>query len=104
MYFYVSATAHIINLDKSARQMQTRLSALESEVQRLRSLNEKISLSVGSTPEAPSNAVGQSMVHNMERPLSPPPEGISQPQSSHNLVPVTSEPPREDSDGSDDEF
>lgn len=103
MYFYVSATTHIINLDKSARQMQTRLSALESEVQRLRSLNEKISLSVGSTPEAPSN-VGQNMVHNMERPLSPPPEGIQQPQATHNLIPVMGQPPREDSDGSDDEF
>lgn len=90
--------------------MQTRLAALESEVQRLRALNEKISLSVGSTPEASANVVGQTMVHNMERPLSPPPEGAQQaqqphqPQPSHNLVPVTSEPPREESDGSDDGF
>ena len=85
--------------------MQTRLAALESEVQRLRALNEKISLSVSSTPEA-SNVVGQALVHNIERPLSPPPEGIVQPQSQlpHSLVTVTSEPPREDSDGSDDAF
>lgn len=82
--------------------MQTRLAALESEVQRLRALNEKISLSVGSTPEA-SNVVGQALVHNIERPLSPPPEGLVQSQS-HSLVTVTSEPPREDSDGSDDAF
>lgn len=84
--------------------MQTRLAALEGEVQRLRALNEKISLSVGGSPEASGNVVGQTMVHNMERPLSPPPEGAQQPQASHNLVPVTSEPPREDSDGSDGGF
>ena len=95
------ATNYIIQLDKTTRQMQTRLAALEGEVQRLRALNEKISLSVGSTPEASANLTGQPMVHSMERPLSPPPEGIQQPQPSHNLVPVTSEPPREDSDGSD---
>ncbi|KAL5526240.1 hypothetical protein ACEPAG_7579 [Sanghuangporus baumii] len=90
------ATNYIIQLDKTKRQMHTRLAALESEVQRLQSLNEKISLSVGSTPEA----------HNMERPLSPPPEGAVQFQSqpSHSLVAVTSEPPYEESDGSDDAF
>ncbi|THH10961.1 hypothetical protein EW145_g967 [Phellinidium pouzarii] len=93
------ATNYITQLDKSTRQMQTRLAALESEVQRLRSLNEKISLSVGSTPEATSNAVGQPMVHTMERPLSPPPEGVA-----HNLVPVTSEPPHENSSGSEGGF
>ncbi|KAL5495078.1 hypothetical protein ACEPAI_540 [Sanghuangporus weigelae] len=100
------ATNYIIQLDKTTRQMQTRLAALESEVQRLRSLNEKISLSVGSTPEASTNVVGQTMVHSMERPLSPPPEGAVQLQSqpSHSLVAVTSEPPREESDGSDDAF
>lgn len=77
--------------------MQARLLALEGEVQRLRSLNEKITLSVGNTPEAASSILGQPMLHAMERPLSPPPE-------SHNLVPVTSEPPREDSSGSDGGF
>lgn len=77
--------------------MQARLLALESEVQRLRSLNEKITLSVGNTPEAASSILGQSVVHSMERPLSPPPE-------SHNLVSVSSEPPREDSSGSDGGF
>jgi len=65
------ATNYIVQLDKTTRQMQTRLAALESEVQRLRSLNEKISLSVGSTPEA----TGQSLsMHSLDRPLSPPPE------------------------------
>jgi hypothetical protein len=80
--------------------MQTRLQALEAEVQRLRALNEKISLSVGSTPEA---GVGSTVpIHSLERPLSPPPES-SQPQQgqqNHNLVPITGEPPREDSSGS----
>lgn len=84
--------------------MQTRLAALESEVQRLRALNEKITFSVG-TPEASTNAMGQPMpaVHSMDRPLSPPPEGVepqTQLQPQHNLIPVTSEPPREESSGS----
>ncbi|KAL5523410.1 hypothetical protein ACEPAF_6078 [Sanghuangporus sanghuang] len=72
----------------------------------LQSLNKKISLSVGSTPEATTNVVGQIMVHNMERPLSLPPEGAVQLQSqpSHCLVAVTSKPPPEESDGSDDAF
>lgn len=96
----VTATNYIVQLDKSTRQMQTRLAALETEVQRLRSLNEKISLSVGGTPEAMGGGGGPGMVHPMDRPLSPPPEGMTQPPS-HNLIPVTSEPPHEESDGSE---
>ncbi|KAL5512110.1 hypothetical protein ACEPAG_3631 [Sanghuangporus baumii] len=105
MYLFL-ATNYIIQLDKTTRQMQTRLAALESEVQWFQSLNEKVSLSVGSTPEATINVVGQTMVHNMERLLSPPPEGAVQLQlqPSHSLVAVTSEPPYEESDGSDDAF
>ncbi|KAH8120006.1 hypothetical protein DFH11DRAFT_23414 [Phellopilus nigrolimitatus] len=99
------ATNYIVQLDKSTRQMQTRLAALESEVQRLRSLNEKISLSVSSTPEAGSNLTNQPMIHAMDRPLSPPPEGAQQSHPpSHSLIPVTSEPPREDSSGSEGGF
>ena len=93
--------------------MQTRLAALESEVQRLRALNEKISLSVGNTPEG---AVSQGLpVHHLERPLSPPPESVQQQQQQqqqpqqqsqqtlsapHSLVPIQGELPREDSSGS----
>ena len=52
--------------------MQTRLAALENEVQRLRALNEKISLSVGAgSPEGPG--LVQPMPHSIER-MSPPPE------------------------------
>ena len=115
--FCDTATNYIIQLDKSTRQMQTRLAALEAEVQRLRTLNEKISLSVGGTPEAmggggPGNGMAgpAGMVHPMDRPLSPPPEGQQQlapppsqqtQQATHSLIPVTGEPPREESDGSE---
>lgn len=92
------ATNYIIQLDKTTKQMQNRLLALEGEVQRLRSLNEKISLSVGSTPEANG---GPMPIHNLERPLSPPPEtSPSHSQMNHSLVPITGEPTREDSSGS----
>lgn len=90
--------------------MQTRLAALESEVQRLRSLNEKISLSVGNGTEG---AIGQTVpAHHLERPLSPPPETVQQQQltqqqpqpqqapAAHSLVAISGEPPREDSSGS----
>lgn len=91
--------------------MQTRLAALESEVQRLRSLNEKISLSVGSTTPEIGGGMGlqpMSLVHPMDRPLSPPPEGVQhlQPQqqqqlsSAHDLLPVVGDHPNEDSSGS----
>lgn len=89
------ATNYIIQLDKSTRQMQTRLAALENEVQRLRALNEKISLSVGAgTPEGPP--IIQAMPHSIER-MSPPPEN----KTISQLVPVTVQPPREDSSGSE---
>lgn len=79
--------------------MQTRLAALESEVQRLRAINEKISLSVGCTPEAS----GGQPLHPLDRPLSPPPECA---QQTHSLSTVDGEPPLEDDGGnvSDGEF
>lgn len=73
--------------------MQTRLAALESEVNRLRSLNEKISLSVGSTPEASGQSVP---MHMLDRPLSPPPENA--------LVSHEGDQMNEDSGGSDGDF
>ena len=78
--------------------MQTRLAALESEVQRLRALNEKISLSVGGTPEA-NVGLGTDLTihgHNIERPLSPPPESNSQPLA-HSITAMI---PLEESSGS----
>lgn len=101
-----TATNYIVSLDKSTRQMQARLASLEAEVQRLRTLNEKISLSVGGTPEA-GGGMG---VHAMDRPLSPPPEGqqgqgmTAGNSQQHCLVPVTGEPPREESSGSEGGF
>ena len=79
---------------------------LRNEVKRLRSLNEKISLSVGSSPEAGGmGPQAMTLVHPMDRPLSPPPEGIqSQQQTSpHDLIPVAGEHPREESSGSGSE-
>ncbi|EED79691.1 predicted protein [Postia placenta Mad-698-R] len=88
------ACNHITALEKSNRQMQARLAQVESEVGRLRSLNEKISLGVGNTPSP-----GQ--VNMDSRPLSPPPEETKVPaqQQQHQLTSVAGqEPLREDSD------
>lgn len=86
---FASATNHIIALEKSSRAMQARLASVEQEVQRLRSLNEKISLGVGNSPSP-----GQ--VNMDSRPLSPPPEGSQQIQ--HQLTSVVGqEPPGEES-------
>ncbi|KAI0639854.1 hypothetical protein C8Q77DRAFT_1152795 [Trametes polyzona] len=83
------ATNHITSLEKTNRQLQQRLAALEAEVARLRSLNEKISLGVNNTPSP-----GQV---NMEtRPLSPPPEGTqqqSQQQTASQDPPVAESSP-----------
>ncbi|KAN0100248.1 hypothetical protein V8E55_000232 [Tylopilus felleus] len=85
------ATNHIILLEKSTQEMQARLLVLEQEVQRLRAVNEKISLGVTGTPPPTNNNI-----HTVDgRPLSPPPEpGMP----SHSLTHVQGqEPPREDS-------
>ncbi|GBE77473.1 hypothetical protein SCP_0103480 [Sparassis crispa] len=82
------ATNHIVSLEKSNRQLQARLAQIEQEVQRLRSLNEKISLGVGNSP-SPGQLSGMD-----SRPLSPPPEGSQQSQ----LTSVAGqEPPHEES-------
>ncbi|KAI0715100.1 hypothetical protein C8Q76DRAFT_619010 [Earliella scabrosa] len=78
------ATNHIVNLEKTNRQLQQRLATLEQEVSRLRALNEKISLGVTNTP-SPGGHV------NMDsRPLSPPPEGSQGGQ--HQLASVDQPP------------
>lgn len=58
------ATNHIINLEAVNRELQNRLASLESEMGRLRALNEKISL----TSNTPSPGMFEA------RPLSPPPD------------------------------
>ncbi|KAH9858250.1 hypothetical protein C2E23DRAFT_718615 [Lenzites betulinus] len=69
------ATNHITHLEKTTRQLQQRLAALDAEVTRLRSLNEKISLGTSNSPSPGANMD--------TRPLSPPPEGSPQ-QSGQN--------------------
>ncbi|KAH9929695.1 uncharacterized protein B0H18DRAFT_1084052 [Fomitopsis serialis] len=71
------ACNHIVSLEKSNRQLQSRLAQVEVEVVRLRTLNEKISLGV-----------------NVDaRPLSPPPEESQQ----HQLTSVAGQQPPEES-------
>jgi hypothetical protein len=87
----VIATNHIINLEHSTTEMQTRLARLEQEVKRLRAINEKISLGLDSTPSPGNTASLDPMDH---RPLSPPPDG----PMPHSLASVKGqEPPREQS-------
>lgn len=77
-----------MHLEKSNQEMQARLAQADVEVQRLRALNEKISLG---SKVGGNNALDQ-------RPLSTTPDsGISQ-HSRHNLTAVGNQnPPREDS-------
>ncbi|KAI6012548.1 hypothetical protein F5J12DRAFT_538758 [Pisolithus orientalis] len=95
------ATNHIIYLEKTTQEMQARLLVLEQEVQRLRAVNEKISLGVPSATPSPGSVAavtnnGNNAMHGIDsRPLSPPPEpGMP----AHSLTHVQGqEPPREDS-------
>lgn len=94
------ATNHIIYLEKTTQEMQARLLVLEQEVQRLRAVNEKISLGVTSTPSpgtvSATTSNGNGAMHGIDsRPLSPPPEP-GMPTHSLTLV-QGQEPPREDS-------
>ncbi|OBZ68442.1 hypothetical protein A0H81_11619 [Grifola frondosa] len=83
------ATNYISTLEKTNSVLQSRLASLEQEVQRLRSLNEKISLGVGNTPSP-----GQ--INMDTRPLSPPPEHTL--SVHHQLTSVVGqEPPIEES-------
>ncbi|KAF8899179.1 hypothetical protein BD779DRAFT_1666896 [Infundibulicybe gibba] len=80
------ATNHIVALEKANKDMQARIIALEQEMQRLRAINEKISLGSNDTP---SPGMFDS------RPLSPPPDA---PPGAHSLPPARGqEPPSEDS-------
>ena len=78
-----------MHLEKTNQEMQARLAQAEMEVQRLRALNEKISLSSG---KLPGN-------HNMDqRPLSTTPDNGPSQHPRHNLTAIGSQnPPREDS-------
>lgn len=75
-------------MEKANRQLQARLDQLESEIRRLRALNEKISLtSVGDNKSPSPNHMSTD-----GRPLSPPPEGsqlasVGQDQSHEDSSP-----------------
>jgi uncharacterized small protein (DUF1192 family) len=81
------ATNHILALEKANKEMQARIATLEQEMQRLRAINEKISLGSNDTP-SPRTFDGN-------RPLSPPPDA---PVAGHSLASVRGqEPPSEHS-------
>ncbi|KAF8624212.1 hypothetical protein AX15_005978 [Amanita polypyramis BW_CC] len=83
------ATNHIVALEKTNKELRERLASLEQEMQRLRSINEKISLTAA---EAASPSVFDA------RALSPPPD-VS--HSIHSLASVKGQqPPLEDSSSS----
>jgi hypothetical protein len=61
----LTATQHIVVLEKTNQDLQARINALEQEMHRLRALNEKISLNANETPSPGMFDA---------RPLSPPPD------------------------------
>jgi hypothetical protein len=75
------ATNHIIALEKENKELQQRIAFMEQESQRLRALNEKISLSSEGTP-SPENSLG--------RPISPPPDTAP---TGHSLVSIRGQQP-----------
>jgi hypothetical protein len=80
------ATNHIVALEKANKELQGRLASLEQEMQRLRSINEKISLTAAEV--TPPNIFDG-------RAVSPPPDA---PHITHSLASVKGQqPPLEDS-------
>ena len=78
-----------MHLEKSNMEMQARLAQAEMEVQRLRALNEKISL--GGPKQSANHTPDQ-------RPLSTTPDNGPSQHSRHNLTVIGNQnPPREDS-------
>lgn len=81
------ATNHIANLEKANKEMLARIASLEQEMQRLRSINEKISLVPGNETPSPGTYGN--------RPLSPSRDGAP---LGHSLASVKGqEPPSEHS-------
>jgi hypothetical protein len=77
-----------MHLEKSNQEMQQRLAQAEMEVQRLRALNEKISLG---GPKPGNHPLDQ-------RALSTTPDNVHSQHSRHNLTAIGNQnPPREDS-------
>jgi cell division septum initiation protein DivIVA len=82
------ATNHIVSLEKTNQDLQNRIAELEQEVQRLRSLNDKIAASNEGT------GTGTAGVFDA-RPLSPPPDAprstsVSKGQESLSKAPSPS--------------
>jgi len=89
-HIVLPATNHIIALEKENKELQARIAFMEKESQRLRALNEKISLSTEGTP-SPENHMG--------RPISPPPDVAPASLVSsrgHQLTPERSSPSTSD--------
>ncbi|KAJ8518787.1 hypothetical protein ONZ45_g4193 [Pleurotus djamor] len=72
------ATNHIVALEKANQELLARIDALEAEMQRLRGINEKISLNNNATPSP--NAFNA-------RPLSPPPDRKPPPSTLSSILP-----------------
>jgi len=84
-----------MHLEKSNQEMQQRLAQAEMEVQRLRALNEKISLN------GPKSSTGHPLD---QRSLSTTPDNGSSQLSRHNLTMIGNQnPPQEDSSPSPSE-
>jgi hypothetical protein len=93
-------------MERRNDELSARLNQMESEVRRLRALNEKISLSAGLPPASPGSAMSGTRTPNggspmmKTHPLSPPPEN-----ESHSLRSVSGQDvPGEHSSGSDNGF
>ncbi|KIP11699.1 hypothetical protein PHLGIDRAFT_63255 [Phlebiopsis gigantea 11061_1 CR5-6] len=86
------ATNYIIAVETQNRELMKRLQEIESEVQRLRSLNEKISLSVGTKSPSP----GRGAMDNQSS--SPQPTGPSHGVSGHEPSQDDSSPSPSDGD------
>ncbi|KAF9270790.1 hypothetical protein L218DRAFT_57664 [Marasmius fiardii PR-910] len=89
------ATNYITQLEAQNQELQNRLQYLEQEMQRLRALNEKISLPSRDSP-SPGTFDADA------RPLSPPPE-TTIPAHSHNNLPGRTRPVSEGSSPSNSE-
>lgn len=110
---FISATKHIVDLERRNDDMQARLSALDAEVRRLRTLNEKISLAHGVAPASPAASVSMSTpgAHTATTPeglrtmATPPGSDEAHLLKGGALASVSGqETPKSDSSGSDGDF
>jgi hypothetical protein len=103
------ATKHIVDIERRNEEMQARLTALEGEVRRLRTLNEKISLAHGIAPASPASIAmsGSNAATPSGSGATPPAHSTSPPgdgEFPHAALASVSgqDAPQSDSDGSDE--